>query len=202
VALGVSAGRAITTGSYNVMIGNRGRAGDHGTTRIGRSDQGRAFIHGIRGVTTGVANAVTVVVDSAGQLGTVSSSRRYKEDIQPMADRSVALHDLRPVTFRYKEAYEDGTKPIQYGLIAEEVAEVFPDLAVYNEDGTPEMVKYQVLSSLLLNEFLKLSDDHEALQSAKDAEIAALESTIAGLAGRLASLEAKVSAPVTAGEVR
>jgi len=127
-----------------------------------------------------------------------------------MSDGSEALHQLRPVTFRYKQAYEDGQKPIQYGLIAEEVAEVFPELAVYNEDGQPETVKYQLLSSLLLNEFLKLCDDHDALKTEKDIEIlalqeanAALQNRVAlleGLATRLASIEKQLGVPAAVGE--
>ena len=83
---------------------------------------------------------------------TASSSRRYKEDIQDMGDGSRGLMQLRPVTFRYKKAFADDSKPIQYGLIAEEVAEVYPDLVARSADGQIETVKYQVLDSMLLNE--------------------------------------------------
>ena len=100
-------------------------------------------------------DAVTVVIDSAGQLGTVSSSRRYKEDIQDMADGSSGLLQLRPVTFRYTKEYQDGSQPLQYGLIAEEVAEVYPDLVVRNEDGQVETVQYRKLITMLLNELQK-----------------------------------------------
>ena len=124
--------------------------------RIGDSaGQTKTFIAGIRAVTTGVNNAQPVVIDSNGQLGTVSSSRRYKEDIADMGDASARLQSLRPVTFRYKKSYDNGEKPIQFGLIAEEVAETFPELAVFNAEGQPETVKYQDLTPLLLNEFLK-----------------------------------------------
>jgi hypothetical protein len=95
------------------------------------------------------------MIDSNGQLGTLSSSRRYKEDINDMGSASNRLLQLHPVTFRYKDAYTNGEKPLDYGLIAEEVAEVFPELVVYNADGHPETVKYHVLSSLLLNELQK-----------------------------------------------
>src|SRR5207253_7188545 len=95
---------------------------------------------------------IPVVIDSAGQLRTVSSSRRFKEDIQDMGEASSGLLHLRPVTFRYKKPYADGSKPIQYGLIAEEVAEVYPDLVARSADGQIETVKYQVLDSMLLNE--------------------------------------------------
>ena len=127
------------------------------------------------------ADGVAVLIDSDGQLGTISSSRRYKQDIEDMADASAALNDLRAVTFRYKQAFDDGSKPIQFGLIAEEVAEVFPELVVFGEDGQPETVKYHLLSSLLLNEFQKLAlrnqsveASYEKLRAEKDREIAAL----------------------------
>jgi hypothetical protein len=103
-------------------------------------------------ITTGQNNAIPVLIDSNGQLGTASSSRRFKEDIQDMAETSSGLMRLRPVTFRYKKQFVDGSKPIQYGLIAEEVAEVYPDLVAHSADGQIETVKYQVLPTMLLNE--------------------------------------------------
>ena len=83
------------------------------------------------------------------------SSERYKDDIHDMAEASTNLMRLSPVTFHYEEAYDAGGGQLQYGLIAEEVADVFPDLVVYNEDGTPETVKYSLLATLLLNELQK-----------------------------------------------
>jgi hypothetical protein len=90
------------------------------------------------------------MIDSNGQLGTVSSSRRFKEGIQDMAGGRDLLR-LRPVTFRYKQPFADGSQPIQYGLIAEDVAKVFPDLVAHSADGQIETVKYQLLSPMLLN---------------------------------------------------
>ena len=110
----------------------------------------------MRGVSTGVADAVAVVVDSQGQLGTMNSSRRFKEDIHDMGDASRGLMRLRPVTFRYKAPFNDGSQPLQYGLIAEEVAEVYPDLVAHSADGQIETVKYQVLDAMLLNEVQQL----------------------------------------------
>ena len=121
-------------------------------------------IKGISGVMTAINNAVPVLIDSAGQLGTINSSRRYKEDIDNMARASDNLLSLRPVIFRYKKAIEDGDIPIQYGLIAEEVAEVFPALVVYNEHGEPETVKYHLLATLLLNELQKQRSEIQTLQ--------------------------------------
>ena len=118
-------------------------------------------------------------INSFGQLGTVQSSRRYKEDIQDMADASSALLRLRPVTFRYKKPSDDGSKPVQYGLIAEEVAEVYPDLVARSADGQIETVKYQLLDPMLLNELQK-----------QHATITAQQEQIRSLEERLAKLEA------------
>ncbi|CAN5295334.1 hypothetical protein BH23VER1_BH23VER1_20910 [soil metagenome] len=156
------------------------------TNRLG-SAQTRAFVAGIRGRTTGNSNAITVMIDRDGQLGTISSSRRYKEDIQDMAtaNTSEALMRLRPVTFRYKDAYQDGGKPIQYGLIAEEVAEIFPDLAVFDDEGQPETVKYHLLAPMLLHEMqqqqVKLEEKDRQLGELNE-RLEALEA----LVGRLA----------------
>src|ERR1700736_1971536 len=100
-------------------------------------------------------DAVTVVIDSNGQLGTVNSSRRYKEDLRDMGGASSSLLRLRPVTYRYKQPYADGSKPLDYGLIAEEVAEVYPDLIVRGKDGQVETVQYHKLTPMLLNEVQK-----------------------------------------------
>jgi hypothetical protein len=123
--------------------------------RLG-SVQTRTFIAGIRG--TPMTNGVPVVIDSNGQLGTSGmSSRRFKEDIRDMADSSRGLFALRPVTFHYKEPAADGAKPLEYGLIAEEVAPVYPDLVVYGADGQIETVQYHKLTPMLLNELQHLN---------------------------------------------
>jgi hypothetical protein len=155
IGIGSDAGFYLTTGNGNIDIGNYGVAGESGAIRIGSAgSQFATYIAGISGVKTGLAGSA-VVVDANGQLGTISSSRRYKEDIQPMGDASARLLQLRPVSFRYKEPSADGTKPVQFGLIAEEVAEVFPELVVYNKAGQPESVAYHLLPGLLLNELQK-----------------------------------------------
>ena len=102
-----------------------------------------------------------VLIDSAGQLGTLSSSARYKEDISDMGSVSEKLLALRPVTFRYRKEFDNGEKPRQFGLIAEEVAEVFPELVVYDEQGMPETVKYHLLATLLLNELQRQASLNE-----------------------------------------
>lgn len=192
-ALGFNAGSSLGTGSNNILIGNPGTP-DDGTgsavIRIGYL-QSRTFIEGIRGKTTGMADAVPTVIDSNGQIGTVNSSARFKEDIQDMAGASSGLLRLRPVTYRYKQPYADGSKPIDYGLIAEEVAEVYPDLVVNGADGVVQTVQYQKLTPMLLNELQK-----QSLFGQKQSEIIQLqEKQIQQLETRLAALEAALSPP-------
>jgi hypothetical protein len=166
IAVGSQAGVLNTTGSNNIYVGSVfGGGTESNTMYLGAAGlQNRTFVTGIRGVTTGAADAVPVVIDSNGQLGTVSSSIRFKEDIRDMADMSRRLLQLRPVTFRYTQAYGDGSKPIQYGLVAEEVAETFPELAVRDANGNVETVHYETLNVLLLNELKKQHDRIEALE--------------------------------------
>jgi hypothetical protein len=179
IAVGIGAGSAIMTGSNNITIGTEGLPSDSNTIRIGRpAGQTSFFAVGIRAVTTGKNDAIPVVIDSNGQLGTVNSSQRFKEDIHDMGTESSDLMRLRPVTFRYQKPFADGSKPIQYGLIAEEVAEVYPELIARSADGQIETVKYQVLDSMLLNELQK---EHRQLQQQAE--------TIRLLQTRLAALE-------------
>jgi hypothetical protein len=165
IAIGSLAGANIGSGFANIDIGNVGASTDNDAIRIGTlNEQTSFFAAGVRGVTTGENNAVPVVIDSNGQLGTVSSSRRFKTDIQDMGDASSGLMRLRPVTFRYKKLFADGSQPIQYGLIAEEVAKVYPDLVARSADGEIESVKYQVLDSMLLNELQRQRAEVRNLQ--------------------------------------
>jgi Chaperone of endosialidase len=153
IAIGVGSGTNLSAGNNNIYIGNVGAVSDSNTTRIGfaKTTQ-KAFIDGIRGVTTGFNDAVNVVIDSAGQLGTISSSRRFKKEIRPMANASEAILGLKPVTFHYKS---DARGTPQFGLIAEEVAAVDPDLVVRDQDGEIYTVRYDAVNAMLLNEFLK-----------------------------------------------
>jgi hypothetical protein len=164
LAIGFAAGQNLTTGDHNIDIVHTGVAGESGTMRIGGVNQTRTFIAGIRGVQTGLANGVTVLIDSNGQLGTISSSRRYKQEIRDMGEASSALMRLRPVTFRYKQPSEDGSRPLEYGLIAEEVADIYPDLVTHTPDGAPETVQYHKINAMLLNEVQKLSARVAALE--------------------------------------
>ena len=161
IAIGKDAGFSFNSGSENIYVANYGKSADSQTMRLGQF-QLRAFIAGIRGVTTGWNNAVGVVVDQDGQLGTLSSSRKVKDDVADMGDASDVLMKLHPVTFRYKSHHGEG--PVQYGLIAEEVAEVAPGLVAAGRDGEIETVYYQHLAPMLLNEYQKQRRTIEAQQ--------------------------------------
>jgi uncharacterized coiled-coil protein SlyX len=185
-ALGYLAGANLTTGDYNIDIGTRtlGVAGEGHTTRIGNAMfHTRAFMAGIRGVTTGNNDAMPVVIDSDGQLGTVSSSSRYKTDVKPIEKASESILALQPVSFRYK-THEDTTP--NFGLIAEEVARVNPDLVIYDADGKPFTVRYDAVNAMLLNEFLK---EHRKVEQ-QEQKLARQETTIAQLLSAVTKQEA------------
>jgi hypothetical protein len=171
-AIGTGAGFNIT-GNNNIDIGFevQGAPGESNTIRIGNVNNNRTFIAGISGVATGLPGTA-VFVDANGQLGTISSSRRFKDEIQDMGDASSDLMKLRPVTFHYKQAQEDGTHPLQYGLVAEEVAEVNPGLVQFDEEGQAQTVLYHVLPAMLLNEVQKehqkIEDQQKLIQSQQE----------------------------------
>jgi hypothetical protein len=177
LAVGWRAGFNLTSGSNNIFVGSFGGVAESQTIRVG-SSQSRTFIAGIRGATTGVNDAVGVVIDSVGQLGTLSSSRKVKDDVADMGDASDVLMKLHPVTFRYKS--HQGAGPVQYGLIAEEVAEVAPGLVAPGRDGEVETVYYQHLAPMLLNEYQKQRRTIEAQQ----AEIAELRRMVESMLAR------------------
>jgi hypothetical protein len=142
-AFGAGAGNNVRTANNVICIG----AG------IGGADLSNScFIGQIRGVTTQNADAVPVIIDSAGQLGTASSSRRFKKEIKTMDKASEAILALKPVTFHYKSDTKDTP---QFGLIAEDVAAVNPDLVVRDKNGEIYTVRYDAVNAMLLNEFLK-----------------------------------------------
>ncbi len=149
-ALGAYAGSNITSGWRNIDIDNLGEKGDAGIIRVGTSGkQFATYIAGISGVhLTGSA----VYISSSGQLGVLASSERYKTSIEPMARRTEKLKELRPVTFHLKT---DPKGDVQYGLIAEEVAQVYPELVIRDEKGQVEGVRYEELAPMLLNEVQK-----------------------------------------------
>lgn len=194
VAVGTSAGQFLTTGSNNIMIGNLGATADNLTIRLGTSSHSKTFIGGIRGTTTGLNDAVAVVIDSSGQLGTLSSSARFKEDIRDMGDTTSALMALRPVTFRYKSHREAKEGGMHYGLIAEEVDAIYPGLVAHDAAGNVETVMYQFLAPMLLNEYQKqqrtLVFQAAALRD-QEARLQAQASAMRAQADRIASMEAE-----------
>lgn len=166
IAIGNASGSSIS-GSNNIAIGNPGTFLENGAIHIGTAGtQTTFYAAGISGVQ--ISEGVPVYINSNGQLGTVNSSIRFKEDVHDMADASDRLFQLRPVTYRYKTVYADGSKPVDYGLIAEEVAEVYPDLVARDADGEILTVQYQKLTPMLLNELQKQHRQLEAQQQTID----------------------------------
>jgi len=160
IFIGAFAGSGANSGmeSYDIYIGPQNTpAGETNATRIGRFSAGpsqtkAAYISGIYGVNV---SGIPVQINANGQLGADTSSLRFKEQVRDMGDSTDALMKLRPVTFLYKSEYSDGERTLQYGLIAEEVAKVYPELVAYDKDGQPYAVRYQYLSTMLLNEVQK-----------------------------------------------
>jgi uncharacterized coiled-coil protein SlyX len=181
-ALGTFAGSGVTTANNVICIGA-------GVTGVNVSNS--CFIGNIRGVTTQNANAIPVLIDSAGQLGTISSSARFKKEIQPMDKLSEAILELRPVTFHYKS---ENTNAPQFGLIAEEVAKVNSDLVVRDKNGEIYTVRYEAVNAMLLNEFLK---EHRKVQE-QDATIEKVKSTAAKQEATIAQQQRQIEA-LTAG---
>ena len=162
IGIGVDGGGDLTTGRHNIDIGNPGVAGESNTIRIGAAQNHTAtYIAGISGAT--VPTGVGVIIDPDGHLGTTTSSARYKEAIKPMKRASEAILSLKPVTFRYKHELDPEAIP-QFGLVAEEVAKLDPDLVVRDEEGKPYSVRYEAVNAMLLNEFLKEHRKVETLE--------------------------------------
>jgi len=180
IALGYSAGFSLTTGSNNIDIGNLGVAAESNTIRVGTvGTQTNTYIAGISGVT--VAGGVGVIIDTNGKLGTVVSSERYKDAIQPMDKASEAILALQPVTFRYRKELDPRGIP-QFGLVAEQVEKVNPDLIVRDDQGKPYSVRYEAVNAMLLNEFLKahrMIEEQDCSAKEQEARIAQLRSTLA-----------------------
>src|SRR6266446_4537839 len=192
-----------STGAFNVAVGYRAGTGIvHANNVIaigaaGADVSNRCYIGQIFGVTS--SGGTAVFINSNGQLGTVTSSGRFKEQIKPMDKASEALLVLKPVTFRYKKGIDpEGTA--QFGLVAEEVEKVNPDLIVRDKEGKPYSVRYEAVNAMLLNEFLK---EHRTVQELKsiaakqEANAAKQEATIAQQQKQIEALTAglqKVSA--------
>jgi trimeric autotransporter adhesin len=181
--LGTYSGYSLTTGDGNVCIGSSvlGVAGESFTTRIRNIGS------------TPIVGGITVVVAATGgtgdgKLGYASSSCRYKQEIKPMQDASETLLALKPVTFRAKGAADDTSRVKHYGLIAEEVATVNPDLVVFNPEGQPETLRFDSINAMLLNEFLK---EHSRVEK-QSCEIVEQRATINELKKEMATVVSKV----------
>jgi Chaperone of endosialidase len=175
IALGTRADSNLANGSVNIYLGHPGVATESNTMRLGE-EQTRTFIAGVAGVPV---SGSPVFISSTGQLGTRVSSARYKRDIEPMGAHSQGLFQLRPVTFRYRQ---DPQGEQQYGLIAEEVASVYPELITRGATGEVESVRYEALMPLLLHEL-----QHQQQQ------VTELQAQNAALAARLERLEEAVA---------
>jgi hypothetical protein len=178
IALGYLAGQNLTTGSNNIDIGNEGVAAEANTIRIGKQGtQKSTFIAGISGVPV---TGSTVVVNSSGKLGVATSSARFKQNIKPMDKASEAILALQSVTFRYNQELDPEGIP-QFGLVAEQVEKVNPDLVVRGEDGKVMTVRYEAVNAMLLNEFLKAHrklDQQQAMIDQQQKQIEALTATV------------------------
>jgi endosialidase-like protein len=172
IGLGGSAGSGVTTADDVICIGAAGANVSHS-----------CYIGNIFNQSS--PSGLAVFVNSAGKLGTIMSSRRIKEDIKPMDKASEAILALQPVTFRYTKDF-DPTGTAQFGLVAEDVAKVNPDLVVRDKEGKPYSVRYDQVNAMLLNEFLKerkkVEDEQETIAQLKSEQEAArieLKSTVA-----------------------
>jgi Chaperone of endosialidase len=194
IGLGVNAGLNLTTGDQNIDIGNIGVAGESQTIRIGKQRaHTRAFVAGIFGTTVAGSG---VFVNSSGQLGMAPSSKRFKDEIKPMEKASEAILALKPVTFRYKKELDPEGIP-QFGLVAEEVEKINPNLIVRDPDGKAYTVRYEAVNAMLLNEFLK---EHRKVEE-QEKTIVELKSGMTALAATVkeqASQIQKVSAQLEA----
>jgi len=177
IALGFRAGYSLTTGNQNIDIGNLGVVGEGGTIRIGSEAQTRTFIAGISGQ---AVSGSPVYVNAGGQLGVLPSSERFKEQIKSMDNASEAILEVEPVTFHYKKEI-DPDAVSHFGLIAEKLAGVSPDLFGRDDQGKPFTVRYDAVNAMLLNEFLK---EHRRVQD--------LESALEQLTVRLKGQDLKI----------
>jgi hypothetical protein len=195
IAIGYQAGEnAPVANSNSIYIGSPGNSGDaSGTIQIGSqgTQTGGTFIAGVSGATS--SGGIEVLINNNGQLGTMTSSGRFKEQITDMGDASSKLLQLRPVNFYYKPEYDDGSHLLQYGLVAEEVAKIYPEMVAYGRDGKALTVRYQLLAPMLLNEVKKQAEQNrlEAEENKRqDERIRGQDERIRSLEHRLAALEA------------
>ena len=188
-----------TTGGYNTAVGYQAgtQITGSGNVCIGQYAAGVAGVNSttwIRNVYPSAASGRAVYVNFDDKIGTLSSSRRYKDEIRPMAKVSQAILSLRPVSFRYKKQV-DPTRCLSFGLIAEEVAQVNPDLVTPDRDGKPETVRYEAVNAMLLNEFLKAhrkAQQQEATITQLKFDAAKQEATISQLKKGMGVLTAQL----------
>ncbi len=186
IALGLLAGESLTSGDNNIIIGHDGVGVESGAIRLGTNGTQKAtYIAGI--VHTGVANGVAVGISPSGQLGVRPGAARFQENTQPMARASEALFSLRPVTFRYKKEL-DAAGIRQFGLVADEVARVAPDLVARDEQGQPFTVRPEAVNAMLLNEFLK---EHQKVQSL-EATVQQLQAALQAQATQIQKVSAQM----------
>jgi trimeric autotransporter adhesin len=199
IALGYQAGVNLTTGDNNIDIGSPGMANEAGKIRIGtRGVHNATYIAGIFGAT--VSGGAAVSVDNKGHLGTITSSARFKNQIQPMGPASESILALQPVTFRYKKELDPENVP-QFGLVAEEVAKVNPDLVVRDEQGRPYTIRYEAVNAMLLNEFLKAHHVVQELRGTvaeQQKQISALTATFKEQATQVQKINAQLQLSGTA----
>jgi hypothetical protein len=199
IALGNGAGLNLTTGDNNIDIGHQGNAGEANTIRIGtQGTQTRTFIAGINGTALrfGVPVHIGTQGTQTGELGTIPSSARFKQNIKPMDKASEAVLALKPVTFHYKKELDPDGIP-QFGLVAEEVEKVNPDLVVRDADGKAYTVCYEAVNVMLLNEFLKEHKKVEKLESV----VASLAATVKEQATQIQKVSAQLEASKPAPQV-
>jgi len=191
IALGRAAGVNQFLGNNNIYIGDVGVSGENNVIAVGRAPSSGVHYEAtyIGGIYAAVVNDRPVFVTSDGRLGTVVSSRRYKEDIKPMDEASEGLFALKPVTFRYKQEFDPSHK-LSFGLIAEEVAKVSADLVSNDKDGKPQTVRYEAINAMLLNEFLK---EHRKVEE-QAATIGKLKKTLVTVLARLDEDDSKIQA--------
>ena len=194
IAVGVNAGSNLTIGNNNIHIGNVGVAAEANTVRVGtQGNQRRAFIAGISGVA--VAGS-SVVINASGQLGVAASSERFKDEIKRMDKASEAVLALQPVTFRYKKNIDPDGVP-QFGLVAEEVAKVNPDLVARDAKGEVYTVRYEAVHAMLLNEFLKehrKNEEQEKTIAELKSGMTALAATVKAQASQIQKVSAQLEA--------
>jgi hypothetical protein len=172
IAEGYQAGYNLTTGSNNIDIGNVGAARESNVIRIGTTGTHKATV--IAGISISKITGSAVYVTTTGRLGVLASSERYKTAIEPMGANTAKLAQLRPVTFKLKT---DAEGTVQYGLIAEEVAKVYPELVIRNEAGRIDGVRYDELAPMLLNEVQKQATEISALKQQLVTQSSQLQST-------------------------